>query len=591
MPPPDQMNHPTPESSSPRASMRMVGIVVGVLLIIGAGAIGYVVHDLLDGRAPMPARTPVATEPAGLPEQAPSSPTATTTITSVAWQEPKQVEKGYILKRPIPETPDSYVRRADEYIVGTITQEPYRGAKVHMVFVESSGLGSSDAVYHLIAQGDTFINVDGLSEEEITETWGMGDEKPTILNGFSFAKLEEPTGPILFADLVLPQTIVSPDGRATLVRVPMWGDLLFTPKGHGDQGLTNVFVHPKYGDVYSNNKDGGFTVHVSDGTVATYRVAVPFMSKEGVPSVVWKSNGQTNTEIYADQLVGGCGFGNYADVVEKGQLSFEKDLEPVGEYAIDHAYGVPVYGLKDKNHAMLKDMYAQTKDYYEYYNEGKTLSYQEFLNLHPLFFWQDSFGRLIRFTTNKYPSPAECGKPVIYLYPQEPTEVRVQVRPTGGFSHTEPSYGAAGWQVLAQPSGILTDLRDGSTWPYLFWEGKGNAVGATEERGFVVKRAEVPAFLEEKLATLGLNEKERADFAEFWVPKMSRAPYYFVTFYGNELMDRIAPLAVSPRPESVIRLLMDYRPLAQPIPVAPLPLHTPERSGFTVVEWGGVLRK
>lgn len=72
---------------------------------------------------------------------------------------------------------------------------------------------------------------------------------------------------------------------------------------------------------------------------------------------------------------------------------------------------------------------------------------------------------------------------------------------------------------------------------------------------------------------------------------MQDSPWYFVTFYGNEQMDAVAPLTISPKPDTVIRVLMEYRPLEEPIPVKSYDLgNTPERNGFTVIEWGGVIR-
>lgn len=84
-----------------------------------------------------------------------------------------------------------------------------------------------------------------------------------------------------------------------------------------------------------------------------------------------------------------------------------------------------------------------------------------------------------------------------------------------------------------------------------------------------------------------MDEKETRDFVEFWAPYMKEAPYYFITFYGNRDMDRLAPLVISPKPDTVIRVFMDFAPLKKPIVVDPLPISTPKRTGFTVVEWGG----
>ena len=44
---------------------------------------------------------------------------------------------------------------------------------------------------------------------------------------------------------------------------------------------------------------------------------------------------------------------------------------------------------------------------------------------------------------------------------------------------------------------------------------------------------------------------------------------------------------VEPEPDTVIRVFMAYAALEKPVDVPEPVLHTPERKGFTVVEWGG----
>ncbi len=184
---------------------------------------------------------------------------------------------------------------------------------------------------------------------------------------------------------------------------------------------------------------------------------------------------------------------------------------------------------------------------------------------------------------------AECGKPVIYLYPEQTTEVAVTLDPKGGFTKTEPAYGN-GWSVTASPDGALVNHNDGQVYPYLFWEGRGGLYSAPEKY-WVVAEAQVHEFLTDTLSTLGLNEKEIADFQEFWEPRMQGSPYYKIGFWGNAVMDRLAPITVTPTPQTVIRLLMDYQPLESVIPSNPPQLpQTPVRNGFTVVEWGGVIQ-
>ena len=48
------------------------------------------------------------------------------------------------------------------------------------------------------------------------------------------------------------------------------------------------------------------------------------------------------------------------------------------------------------------------------------------------------------------------------------------------------------------------------------------------------------------------------------------------------------PLDVSPQPDTIIRVLMLYKPLEKTIDVDEQQLNSaPSRDGFTLVEWGG----
>ena len=72
--------------------------------------------------------------------------------------------------------------------------------------------------------------------------------------------------------------------------------------------------------------------------------------------------------------------------------------------------------------------------------------------------------------------------------------------------------------------------------------------------------------------------------------KLTQKPYIFVTFLPQTEFDKVAPLYVDPAPDTVIRVFMDYQPLDKPITMREPFIMTPERKGFTVVEWGGRLK-
>ena len=175
-------------------------------------------------------------------------------------------------------------------------------------------------------------------------------------------------------------------------------------------------------------------------------------------------------------------------------------------------------------------------------------------------------------------------KPVIYLYPSEETEVSVKLSYSGELTTTYPAYGE-GWHVTARPDGTLMNKADGKEYSYLFWEG----VSDTEydmSRGFVVKGEDTAAFLQETLKKLGLTPREYNEFIVFWLPRMQENPYNLITFQTDRYTES-AKLSITPRPDSVLRVFMAYRPLQEPIKVEAQPLPAFERKGFTVVEWGG----
>ena len=109
--------------------------------------------------------------------------------------------------------------------------------------------------------------------------------------------------------------------------------------------------------------------------------------------------------------------------------------------------------------------------------------------------------------------------------------------------------------------------------------------------GFVVKGEDTIKFLEEKLAVLGLNDREIEEFIIFWLPKMENNKYNYIRFATEEEINNNMPIEVNPKPDSVIRVLMTFKSLDNPIDVKEQQLVTPSRVGFTLVEWGGTIIK
>lgn len=176
-------------------------------------------------------------------------------------------------------------------------------------------------------------------------------------------------------------------------------------------------------------------------------------------------------------------------------------------------------------------------------------------------------------------------KPIIYIYPQQETEVTVKVGNPQTLTHTYPKYENE-WKVLAKPNGDLKDLKTGRNLYALYWEGI-NTVESNMNEGFIVKGEDTIKFLEEKLEILGLNEREAEEFIVYWLPKLESNKYNFIRFQTEEEINNNMPLEITPKPDTVIRILMEFKGIEEPIQMQEQKLSTPQREGFTVVEWGG----
>ena len=108
-----------------------------------------------------------------------------------------------------------------------------------------------------------------------------------------------------------------------------------------------------------------------------------------------------------------------------------------------------------------------------------------------------------------------------------------------------------------------------------------------QEEGFVVKGVDTIKFLEEKLEILGLKEKESEEFIIYWLPQMEKNKYNYIRFEKIDEINKEMPLNISKKPDSVIRIMMNFKALDKKVDIKEQKLENPKREGFTVVEWGG----
>lgn len=483
--------------------------------------------------------------------------------------------------------------------VGTIITGKYTGAEVVIISSNvSEGPSITPVFYYVLKTGSDFIfltrDYDEYTSNFVKANFFAGAGKK-IIN--STAVIEE---------LNYPDEFQISD-RQSFTKEP-YNNYFFHAVG-----IKPAFVHPELGQVwitddnadfgykedfelnsFINAYDGikmyedfeveGFYLKAPDGTVVVYKLKLEIFDKQeryALLQATW-NDGQKNTEEY-EIAPSGCGSSDY---VYNETLDVDIDNQLVVVGTTDK--GDNLYGYKDTTHEGFQKLYDEI---YWVKDGEKKKNQADFLKINPKVFWVDPFGRTLAFYRADIISPAECGKPVIYLYPEKPMAVNVQVKPGNGLNVSIPEYGD-GWNVFADTESNITNTKDGKTYPYLFWEGQGKVPYVTPSVGFVVAKSGLNMFFDEKLGQLGLIGKEIEDFKEFWLPEMTKndKPYYFVTFLSKRFMDLNAPLTISPSPDTVIRVMMDYKELDQYRDVAELKISAPERKGFTAVEWGGMLK-
>jgi len=196
-------------------------------------------------------------------------------------------------------------------------------------------------------------------------------------------------------------------------------------------------------------------------------------------------------------------------------------------------------------------------------------------------------------------------KPAIYLYPQKEQNINVQIKiPQGELLYTDPIYPKGGWNVIAKPDGSLhylnSELADSKgtinyadgIFPYLYYEGR-IADNAIEKptKGFVKKYDELESFYDILLPKLGLNEKETKEFKEYWVKALPQSPYYFIGIVSQDNLNEIEPLTITPKQDTTIRVSLYFEALPDFKVVTAPTFSTPGRNGFTVIEWGGMVKR
>jgi hypothetical protein len=558
--PPSANPAPTPQTPSGPHGSSVKKIVIGVVsiaLVAGASAAAlyYIPRNNtgITSPTPTPAPSPVPAAPTSTPAVVPPSPSGPkfTDWVTVSWLPDLVLQKDDCSVPYGSEKPICGDGSVTNYLAGKITSGTYKDQNLYLE--EQDGMGTYFLHYVLV-------------------------------NGNMISLLDEKIGIRGIDDL--PDEINFPLKAGYKLKVGWVANELF-----GEIAIEKkLFKDPVLGDVFLAG-NGCIIAQLPDGTAISYDFKTPFID-EAKGTVTATINNKAISEPYDFRVPTCAADCFYWNIVTADKLKPDTRLKAAGKSSNNET----VYILADPNDAALKNIYNDKNTVAYYPNDGVSYTqmdhsrytYEQFLALNPLLYWQDPLNRWIEFRNEKVAIAAEMCKPVIYLYPKTISSISVDVKPQGGFTYTEPAYNN-GWKVLATPQGKLLDLGSYRVYDYLFWEGMSlNYPGQYE--GFVVKKEDLSNFLNEKVSFLGLRGREIEDFKSYWVNRLSDKPYYKITFVDKADFDQIAPLSVSGNPDTIIRVLMTAKGLDQDEDIAPQALRKgPARHGFSVVEWGGAV--
>ena len=176
-------------------------------------------------------------------------------------------------------------------------------------------------------------------------------------------------------------------------------------------------------------------------------------------------------------------------------------------------------------------------------------------------------------------------KPNIYLYYDRDTLVNVKLSREELITASIPEYPSGeGWTTCVR-DGSINAVED-----YLFYEAIVPDSGFNKQTGWLVKADSLDSDMSFILGLYGFNEKEKADFLEYWSPALAGKGDF--VFYPQEtsVVQRIMPVLATPVPENIYRIWFYIEAFNGFQPMAPVNVERILSRHDALVEWGGIYR-
>lgn len=454
------------------------------------------------------------------------------------------------------------------YKVGTTAS----GASIIMADLIMGGLGETEHIFRFVQSGDSYKLITQNSEEIDDSQYNVDYNKVVSDRTFVFKSL-------------LAETVITEGETQLISSKSFW----YREQGDFDkvkvsdtswgplyreyvQDISTKSMNEESSDDETILKVARYYIQFNDSTKVTYEPRPSFLLDDNTFNLSYE-NEQVGGLSFDKIATSGCGigFGSFPSVAIK-----ISDAQLVGSSGSSK-----VYSISNSRNKLVKFAYEIYKNDQA---EGK-ISIEEFAKSFPILTWKDAYGDTILYLNSKFTPNTECGKPVVYLYPQNKTSFEVKIG--ADVTVSEPLYGGS-WRGVASSDGTLAVA--GQNYKSLFWEGKGWGLYPKIDFGRIVERKSVEKEIRSDLSTIGLVNDEIDDFMEFWLPKMPQTKYVRLSWLTNNQLDELAPLKIKPKPDSVIRAFLDFSGLENRVELKPQTLPSFSREGFAAVEWGGLLK-
>ncbi|MCR5032767.1 MAG: hypothetical protein K6A92_07890, partial [Lachnospiraceae bacterium] len=112
------------------------------------------------------------------------------------------------------------------------------------------------------------------------------------------------------------------------------------------------------------------------------------------------------------------------------------------------------------------------------------------------------------------------------------------------------------------------------------------------EEGFYLPAESRDQAMLSVLSAYGLTPSEALEFVEYWDEYLEKDVDYHMYPQLNAICDEAMPITITPAPDSILRIWMLFE---EDLGEEASPVKEPDvqpfiRDGFTVVEWGGMVR-